>query len=231
VLIKSTILAQMSGSLNGSVFAHNRGGAYARNRSIPANPATTRQGEVRTSLTVLALQWGQVLTQSQRDAWANYAAANPVTNRLGDQTTLSGIAQYTKTNQFRVGTLGAASINDPPVPSAPPGGLIPSFLSATASNMVGGAGNAQMTINTSGPTTGYSLALYSSGGLSPGKGFWKGPYTDLRIIGGGVTPLFSSPADLTPDALQKIAARATLYITADKLPLWTVYIQPLIVEP
>jgi len=221
----------MSGSLNGSVFAHNRGGAYARNRSIPANPATTRQGEVRTSLTVLSLQWGQVLTQSQRDAWANYAAANPVTNRLGDQTTLSGIAQYTKTNQFRVGTLGAAPINDPPAVSAPPGGIIPSFLSASASNMTGLPGDTELIINVTSPTTGYSMAIYSSAGLSPGKGFWKGPYSELTLVPGSISPNFTTAPSLSPVADDKIAAKATMYITLTKIPMWTVYIQPLIVTP
>jgi hypothetical protein len=230
MLIKSTILAQMSGSLNGSVFSHNRGGQYARNRSIPANPATTRQGEVRTSITVLSLQWGQVLSQSQRDAWTNYAAANPVTNRLGDQTTLSGIAQYTKTNQFRVGTLGLAPLNDPPAAVAPPSGQIPSFLSATASNNAG-AGNASIQVNVSAVTTGYSLALYSSGPLSPGKGFWKGPYVELQTIAGSIAAEFLSTATLAPAPDDKIAAKATLYITSQGVPLWTVYIQPMIVAP
>jgi hypothetical protein len=230
MLIKSTILAQMSGSLNGSVFSHNRGGQYARNRSIPANPATTRQGEVRTSITVLSLQWGQVLTQSQRDAWINYAAANPVTNRLGDQTTLSGIAQYTKTNQFRVGTLGLSPVNDPPGAISPPGGQIPSFVSADASSL-GGAGQGMINTFVSTATTGYSLALYSSGPLSPGKGFWKGPYIQLQTIAGSIATSFTSTTTLAPDVGDKIAAKATLYITAQGVPLWTVYIQPTIVEP
>ncbi len=228
MLIKSTILAQMSGSLNGSVFSHNRGGQYARNRSIPANPATTRQGEVRTSLTVLSLQWGQVLTQAQRDAWSNYAASTPVTNRLGDQTTLSGIAQYTKTNQFRTSTLGAVPINDPPAPAAPPGGAFPSFLSAEFNNNMG-VGSMTAQVNVTSPTTGYSMAIYSSAGLSPGKGFWKGPYSELTIVPGTVATYFLTPEELQPDVGQKVAAKATLYVTATQIPVWTVYIQPQIV--
>ncbi|MEA3368049.1 MAG: hypothetical protein U9R68_08050 [Planctomycetota bacterium] len=93
---------QRSGRAGGTVYAHNRGGPYIRSASIPVNPQTSLQNAVRGYLTSLANAWHSVLTQAQRDAWDQYAANVPVTNRLGMLIYLTGQNQYIRSNVPRL---------------------------------------------------------------------------------------------------------------------------------
>jgi hypothetical protein len=74
------------------------------------------------------------------------------------------------------------------------------------------------------------MAIYSSAALSPGKGFWKGPYSQLSIVAGSVALSFTTTATLAPAPDDKVAAKATLYNTSTGIPYWTIYIQPMIVS-
>jgi hypothetical protein len=67
-LIKSTILSAIRGSINGTVFAQNKSGAYARNRTVPVNPNTTNQQAVRIALGQAAMAW-KTLSAERRAAW------------------------------------------------------------------------------------------------------------------------------------------------------------------
>src|SRR5262245_25927150 len=90
MLARSTILSQMSGSLYGSVYARNRGGLYARNRTKPVNPNTPEQAAVRATFAEVAREWVIGLDDDTRAAWNAYAAGTTVINRLGEATHLSG---------------------------------------------------------------------------------------------------------------------------------------------
>ncbi len=98
MLYKSNLLAQASGSLDGTVFSHNRFGRYTRNGSRPVNPLSQRQAAIRAAFTAVASRWESTLTQPQRDAWDVYAANIPVTNRLGDEVFLTGFNHYIRSN-------------------------------------------------------------------------------------------------------------------------------------
>lgn len=93
---------QRSGSVGGSVYSHNRYGAYIRARSVPVNPNTARQVAVRNALRDLAIAWDNILTQAQRDAWAVYAANVSWKNKLGADVRLTALAQYIRSNAPRV---------------------------------------------------------------------------------------------------------------------------------
>lgn len=91
-------IQQISGSLGGVVFSHNRFGAYMRNRSIPVNPNSTAQQNVRADLAYLTAEWHRTLTQGQRLAWAVYAAAISFTNALGETIKLTGFNHFIRSN-------------------------------------------------------------------------------------------------------------------------------------
>lgn len=93
---------QVSGSIGGTTFSHNRFGAYKRNRSIPVNPNTARQVAVRNAVRAITIAWANTLTQALRDAWQVYAANVPWTNRLGQSVFLTGLNMYVRTNTPRV---------------------------------------------------------------------------------------------------------------------------------
>lgn len=110
-----------SGSMKGITASHNKGGAYFRGRTIPTNPNTTRQQAVRGVLGALSSAWTSTLTDSQRQAWRDYAANTPTTDSLGNTITLSGQNMYVRANTARqlatAQGLGVAFslINDAPV--------------------------------------------------------------------------------------------------------------------
>lgn len=121
---------QRSGRTGGLVHSHNRGGPYNRSASIPTNPNTTRQSNVRANLSNLSNNWYVGLTQAQRDAWDQYAANNPVTNRLGMSIFLTGQNYYIRCNSPRLNA-GLDTLDD--APTTVLDAEVPAFLTATAS--------------------------------------------------------------------------------------------------
>lgn len=112
-LIKLTaFLDNISGKLNGTIFARNRGGHYVRSKSNPTNPRSVAQMNVRAMFGMIAALW-RGLTQGQRDGWDAVAQDFPYQNRLGDTKILSGFALHQKLNQ------NLALINESPIASPP----------------------------------------------------------------------------------------------------------------
>ncbi|MBA7659899.1 hypothetical protein ES703_67893 [subsurface metagenome] len=94
-------IVAMAGSIAGTVFARNRYGAYARARTVPTNPKTDRQNDVRAAVAYLADRWAQTLTNAQRQAWNLYGNSVNMKNRLGETIHLSGYNHYIRSNTFR----------------------------------------------------------------------------------------------------------------------------------
>lgn len=224
-LIKSTILAQISGSINGTTFSHNKGGAYARNRSLPANPGTDRQDQVRTALSSLSKMWATALSQEQRDIWNAYGAGVTVINRIGDPIHLSGIAAFLRVNLFRMASLGAA-----PTLNAPDGTgdstPIPAFVSAVMDNSTPPA---VLTISTTSDLTGYGLIYYYSPPVSPGIRYYRGPYAGFSgesdILGNESS--FNMPASYIAD--QYVGFKIILYRESDSLKMWEIFLDPIMI--
>ena len=119
-LIKLTaIVDNISGKLNGTVFAKNKGGHYMRSKSMPSNPKTSFQTAVRARFGAIAQLWG-ALTQAQRNAWNAMASEFPYTNRLGDTKILSGFALHQKLNT-NLAIIGQSAVSNPPEPVSPNG--------------------------------------------------------------------------------------------------------------
>lgn len=83
----------LSGSVAGQTYSHNKGGRYVRARSTPTNGNTVAQQAVRIALAYWARQWSAA-TEAVRQAWSDFAAANPVTDSFGAQITLSGESMF-----------------------------------------------------------------------------------------------------------------------------------------
>lgn len=99
---KSPIFSQVSGSIAGMTFSHNRGGLYTRSRTIPVNPSSEAQVAVRAAFSGLVSDWINTLTDAQREAWTLYALNTPLVDRLGDPLTLTGQQMYIRCNTPRV---------------------------------------------------------------------------------------------------------------------------------
>lgn len=105
---------QVSGSIGGTTYAHNRFGTYKRNRAIPVNPNTDKQVAIRNIVRNLAIAWNNTLTQAQRNAWDVYARNVPWFNHLGQAVKLTPLNHYIRCNTPRL-DIGASQINDAPI--------------------------------------------------------------------------------------------------------------------
>ncbi len=91
-------VVQMSGSIAGNTHAKNRYGNYIRARTVPVNPNTARQQEVRAIIAFLTERWSDTLTAPQRTAWNLYASNVSMLNKLGESINLSGFNHYIRSN-------------------------------------------------------------------------------------------------------------------------------------
>lgn len=91
-------IIQMSGSIAGVVHARNRFGNYIRPRTKPVNPNSTAQALCRSIVAQLAAYWNDTCTPAERIAWATYAAAIAMKNRLGETIYLTGFNHFIRCN-------------------------------------------------------------------------------------------------------------------------------------
>src|SRR5207302_11103920 len=86
-------------------------------RITGTNPRTVTQHQQRSLMGATNKLWSYTLTGGQRNAWVAFAATNPVLNKLGNVTTLSGHGWFSKIN---LGLLkgGNAAVLNPPVSTA-----------------------------------------------------------------------------------------------------------------
>jgi len=113
----SPIHGEMSGSIAGNTWSHNKGGQYVRQRRIPTNPNATKQQAARTLLATLSGNWA-ALTTTQQGEWDNWGAINPVVDALGLTFNRSGQQAFVGLNARLIGAGGSVSVT-PPVTTAP----------------------------------------------------------------------------------------------------------------
>ena len=114
-------VADIRGSIGGTVFSRNRFGNHIRARITPVNPQSTRQNLVRSIIQLLAQAWSTVLTQPQRDAWEVYASNIVRQNALGAQIFLTGFNHYIRSNSPILQALGTRVDAGPTTLTLPPG--------------------------------------------------------------------------------------------------------------
>lgn len=119
IITPGPLAAAVSGSIGGVVFSRNRGGAYVRNRSVPVDPNTIAQQNVRSILATQSSSWADQ-TDAVRAAFQNWAVQNPVINALGHSILLSGQQAFVQLNA-RLAFLNEALLTEPPIINAPDG--------------------------------------------------------------------------------------------------------------
>lgn len=190
-LIKTgPIVAEIRGSIGGVTFARNRGGQYARNRSVPLNPQTTRQVAVRQEFGNLSNIWSTALSPAQRTEWSTYAANVPLVNSLGESRNVSGINMFSRGNALLLDTGGALADDGPAEftqgPSFSPGLTIDATADTLDVVDLGGYDP-----DTSGVI---GLLIQQSLPQQPGVNFYKSPFR--KIFGGQIADLESLPEDV-----------------------------------
>lgn len=115
------LVGQMSGRLGSAIASHNKGGPYFRNGTIPVTSTTSYALAAKARLGSQSQSWTS-LSAANRQAWEEWAAQNPIVDRLGFQRILSGIAAFNQINT-RLGAAGQTLLTTPPI-IASPGSLL-----------------------------------------------------------------------------------------------------------
>lgn len=135
--ILSALATAVSGSIGGITGSHNRGGMYLRSRTIPINPQTVDQLAARNRLASQSSAWG-ALTEAQRLSWNDFAAQNPVADKLRQSQILTGQQTFVKIN-VRLEQATDTLLTVAPIGTAPA-----SFTSVAATFDIG-AGTTELT--------------------------------------------------------------------------------------
>jgi hypothetical protein len=204
-------VADIRGSIGGTVFSKNRYGSYTRNRTIPVNPGTTAQTKIRAAMGQIRNAWFNTLTQAQRNAWAVYASNVSVTNRLGESITLTGWNMFSRTNSNLL-------YNDYDIVADAPtefslaeqDSTLAITISAATQNISVAFDDTMEWVDEDGA----ALMLYVSRPQNPTVNYFKGPYLIAGKIEGDGTTAPTTPATIAlPFAAvagQKIFAQARI---------------------
>jgi len=194
-LIKLGALTQdVRGSLNGTTFSRNRGGAYVRTKVSPVQPHTPAQSVARASFSAIAKLWATGLSAEQRLAWSTYASTHPYTNIFGDSIILSGIAIFQAISRA-LNQIGVATLL--PAPTLPP----PLDINGITATVVTAAGVPTITVTpTHVPTPPQGLYIFATRPLAPGQ---IAHSTDYRLINTQAGGAIVSPWDISDEYLAR----------------------------
>lgn len=202
-LIKLTaIVDNISGKLNGTVFARNKGGHYMRSKSNPTNPRSTFQTEMRARFGSIASIW-RTLPQGVRNAWDNIASDFPYQNRLGDTKILSGFSLFQKLTYNKTLT-GASPDSLSFVPVAPQTMFEPTDASGliAISETTGDLSLAEVDFNGLGPVADSKVLIYATAPFSKGISNFE---NRLRLI--EVADVPAGPGGKTIDITESYGER------------------------
>jgi hypothetical protein len=157
-------VAQIRGSINGTTFARNKNGAYARNRVKGVNPRTQAQVSQRLLLSSISSAWRD-LTIQERQTWIDGAKDFPYANRVGEVSVLSGAQLHTKLN-LQLLSAGKSVLTACPTPQ-----VLPTVEAGNASCIVDAGVLQDFTFDlTKEPlAAGLSMQVFASNGVSAGR--------------------------------------------------------------
>lgn len=127
-IFKSTTFAAISGSIDGVVFSHNKGGSYTRALKIPTNPQTPAQSTARSRFGDPAADY-RALVEADRQTFINFGEESPRVNAIGVPHPISGINAFISINK-NIATAGGIALTVAP---APVGATAVTTISITAS--------------------------------------------------------------------------------------------------
>ncbi len=201
----------MSGSIAGNTFARNRSGNYARARTKPVNPNSTRQVKVRSIIAELTERWRDDLTSDQRTAWATYAAAIAMKNKLGETIKLTGFNHFIRSNVNHVDAVAQYFDDGPEDLTLPDRDPAFAIEAAADTQLVSVAFNTALAWNSE---PGAGMYLYDGRPQNVTRNFFKGPYRGIHWLGGIQPPGNTSPQTHTGEFTlitgQKIWCRARI---------------------
>jgi len=177
LLVPGAVVSVLSGKIGGTVFARNRGGAYARSYAIPTRVTSTSAQLVKASFAAASRAYAN-LTTVQIAAWDAYGQENPVSNRIGQLITLKGQSWYVGCNS-RLIIAGDSQITLPPI--------LPSPVVAVASALTVDVNGTVATVAVAAHAADANMRVIIAGArsVSAGKRYVENLYTTLLISDAG----------------------------------------------
>lgn len=163
------------GSIGGTVFSKNKGGAYTRARTAPINRRTTAQSIVRNNFASNSKTWSGSLTAAERAAWNAFAASNPLVNRLGASIKVSGFNMFQKLNQV-LSQIGSSNITDPP-----PDLSVPAIGTGLGTGAAVAGASLEVDTTAQVAASGGQFYVFATPPLAPGKTPQTSDYRFLRV--------------------------------------------------
>jgi len=199
-------ITQMSGSIAGNTFARNRFGNYVRARTKPVNPRSTAQEKIRSVMAYLAERWHADLVASNRTAWANYAAAVAMKNKLGETIHLSGFNHFIRSNSDRLYSGESVLDGGPTVLSLPETDPTTSATYSVATNLISFSYDITMDHALE---PGAYMKVYQGRPQLATRNFFNGPWRWASHWQGNVAPV--SPQDFPPPLTILLGQKVWLY--------------------
>lgn len=187
-------VSEIRGTIGGTTFSRNRGGAYMRNRVTPIDPNSLPQGTMRALIQSLNSWWLNKLTQTERDAWKVYAAAVPVINKLGASISLSGMNWFIGCNAVRQQS-GLPRVEAAPVILSVAGvDATASFSALAAADAISYAFDDTLDWLDEDDA---AMCLFVSRPQNPTVNYFKGPFRLALTILGDATTAPTTPQSIT----------------------------------
>jgi hypothetical protein len=177
LLVPGPLVSVLSGKVGGTVFARNRGGAYARAYAIPTRVTSTEAQYIKAAFTAASRGYAN-LTTGAIAAWDQYGAENPVSNRIGQLITLKGQSWYVGCNA-RLIRSGDTPIGLPPILPSP----VIALASAAACDV--SDGTAEIAIAAHPDDASIKVLVYAARSVSAGKRYVDNLYTGVYISNAG----------------------------------------------
>jgi len=194
-------VADMRNAFAGQVHSRNTFGNYIRQKVSPVQPRSPRQLEIRSHLTDLAKRYSTVLTDDQRAAWINFAAANPVIDVFGDSIVLTGMNMYQKINVLRK-LMGLPVLDNPPsdlsVENPTDAGLNISWIGSPPSLSM------EVVFAPTPVPSGHRVEIWATEPMKPGVMFFSQKLRLLKITAANQT----SPVDIAKDYITRFGEPA-----------------------
>lgn len=110
-------VAEVRGSIGGTVYSRNRYGAYMRWRAKPTVSVTPEALTAKARMTAATQSW-QTQSTANRLAWNQWANANPIVGSMGESQILTGHVAFVGVNVRRL-IQAMPILSTPPLSPAP----------------------------------------------------------------------------------------------------------------
>lgn len=127
----SSLISDISGKLNGTVFQRNQGGLIMRNQSGKINSNTSRSNLQRVGLAAIQGAW-QSLTDSERTLWQTYAIYLNKKQHHSNSLIVNGHQLFININSIRYALSGANSLFQPYLLTTPTLAPLPQPINITS---------------------------------------------------------------------------------------------------